>query len=96
MKEKYVLFDESFCFDILVSAGCLKARQSFEKCRECYARLAQIVPPGQYYRYSDHWHFQTQKLVFLIALTIFLEVGFLVARDTVADILGCELSNIIQ
>lgn len=40
----------------------------------------------------------TQRIVFLIALTIYLEKGFLVTRDTAADILGCKcgLTNLIE
>lgn len=71
-------------------AGCQLAREQFELCRIQYAKLAEIIPAGQYYRYNDSWTFLTQKLVFLIALTIFLEAGFLVERDTVAEILGCK------
>lgn len=73
-----------------VPAACMKARDQFEICRQLYEKLAKIVPQSQYYRYNDHWSFLTQRLVFLIALTIFLEVGQLVERDTVADILGCK------
>lgn len=73
-----------------MSSGCSKARQHFEVCRNLYEKLAKIVPAGQYYRYNDHWSFLTQRLVFLIALTVFLEAGFLVERDIVAEILGCK------
>lgn len=76
---------------VSVSAGCQKAREQFEICRKLYEKLANIVPKGQYYRYNDHWSYLTQRLAFLIALTIFLEVGILVQRDTVAEILGCKL-----
>lgn len=76
--------------------GCLKAREQFENCRRLYGKLAQLVPAGQYYRYNDHWSFLTQRLVFLIALTIFLEIGLLVERDTVAEILGCKCDTPIQ
>lgn len=73
-----------------MSGGCLKAREQFEVCRNLYEKLAKLVPSGQYYRYNDHWSFLTQRLVFLIALTIFLEKGFLVERNTAAEILGCK------
>jgi len=76
-----------------VSAACLKAREHFEKCRDNYLKLSEIIPVGQYYRYSDHWHFLTQRIVFLIALTIYLEAGFLVKRETVAEILGLKTSQ---
>lgn len=42
-------------------------------------------------RYSDHWTFITQRLIFIIALVIYLEAGFLVTRETVAEMLGCKL-----
>ena len=77
------------CF-ISVSDGCLKAREQFEVCRGLYEKLAKLVPSGQHYRYNDHWSWTTQRLVFLISLTIFLEAGFLVERDTAAEILGCK------
>lgn len=70
-------------------AGCQKAREQFEVCRGSYEKLTKLIPAGQYYRYSDHWSFLTQRLIFLIALTVFLEAGFLVDRDTAAEILGC-------
>lgn len=74
----------------LASSGCLKAREQFEVCRTLYEKLAAVIPAGQYYRYCDHWSFLTQRIVFLIALNIFIEAGFLVTRDTVAEILGCK------
>lgn len=73
---------------ILVSACCHNARQLFEEVRENYVKLGQLIPKDEYYRYHDHWKFVTQRLAFLIALTIYLEVGILVSRDTVAEILG--------
>lgn len=53
-----------------------------------YKKLAEVVPAAQYYRYNDHWRFVTQRLCFLASLLIFLEVGTLVSKDTVAEILG--------
>lgn len=76
---------------ILVSSSCLKARQLFEEVRENYKKLSAIVPSGQYYRFNDHWRYVTQRLCFLAALTIFLEVGILVSINTVAEILGGKL-----
>ncbi|XP_058833140.1 translin [Topomyia yanbarensis] len=73
-----------------ISAGCTSARAQFEVCRKGYQRLAELIPEGQYYRYNDHWHFLTQRVVFLVALTIYLEKGFLVSRDTAAEILGMK------
>jgi len=42
------------------------------------------------YSYSDHWTYITQRLIFLIALVIYLEAGFLVTRETAAEMLGCK------
>uniref|UniRef100_A0A182QKR4 Translin n=1 Tax=Anopheles farauti TaxID=69004 RepID=A0A182QKR4_9DIPT len=76
-----------------VPAACAKARTFFETCREGYGKLAALIPAGQYYRFHDHWHYMTQRIVFLIALTIYLEKGFLVARETVAEILGLNIDQ---
>lgn len=73
-----------------VSAACVVARKQFEVCRQSFQRLAALIPEGQYYRYNDHWHFLVQRVVFLVALTVYLEKGFLVSRDTTAEILGMK------
>lgn len=66
----------------------MDARKVFEKCRGYYLELAAIVPQGSFYRYHDHWNWTTQRLISLIALVVYLEAGFLVSRDTCAEILG--------
>lgn len=71
-----------------VGKACLSSRAVFEKCRDLYKQLAEIVPAGQFYRYADHWNWATQRIVSLIALVVYLEAGFLVTRDTCAEILG--------
>lgn len=73
---------------VLVNSACEEARLLFEDVRAGYLKLSSIIPEKQYYRYNDHWRFVTQKLCFLAALIVFLEAGFLIARDTAADILG--------
>ncbi|XP_055859361.1 translin isoform X1 [Episyrphus balteatus] len=75
---------------IPVGEACLLARKLFENCAIGYKSLAELIPPAQYHRYSDHWTFITQRIVFLIALTVYLEVGTLVTRETVAEILGLK------
>lgn len=80
----------------------MKAREQFEKVREAYKKLNSLIPVGQYYRYNDHWKFVTQRLCFLAALVVFLEVGILISKDTAAEILGgnilpkCEFILTIQ
>lgn len=76
-----------------VMPACQKAREIFQRCNDMYQKLAQVVPSGQYYRFSDHWNWTTQRLVSLIALVIYLEAGFLVSRDTAAEILGLKSSS---
>ncbi|EFA07522.2 translin [Tribolium castaneum] len=71
-----------------ISAACFAARELFESVRAGYEKLDGVVPAGQYYRYNDHWRFATQRLCFLAALIIFLEKGFLVDKETTAQILG--------
>lgn len=72
----------------VVSQHCLRARTLFEDVRQQYAKLAEIVPKDQYYRYHDQWRFVTQRLCFLAALIVYLEVKILVTKETVAEILG--------
>ncbi|XP_055612606.1 translin [Uranotaenia lowii] len=74
----------------VVSSACGTARAQFELCRTGFQKLAEVVPVGQFYRYNDHWHFMTQRIVFLVALTVYLENGTLVSRDTTAEILGMK------
>ncbi|XP_055532121.1 translin [Wyeomyia smithii] len=73
-----------------VPAACVNARAQFNVCRNGYRRLADLIPAGQYYRYNDHWHFPMQRVVFLVALTVYLETESLVSRDTAAEILGVK------
>lgn len=72
-----------------VGKVCMEARAVFEKCRELYQQIAVLIPVGQYYRFNDHWSWITSRLVSLIAIVVYLEAGFLVSRDTSAEILGC-------
>lgn len=73
-----------------VNQACGQVRVILEKCRELYQQLAKIVPESQYYRFYDHWSWTTQRVVSVIALVIYLEAGFLVTRDTCAEILGLK------
>ena len=76
--------------NIIVSQYCSQARELFEEVRKNYARLAEVVPKDQYYRYHDQWRFVTQKLCFLASLVIYLEIKVLVTKETVADVLGVK------
>lgn len=73
-----------------VGKACTDARKVFDNCREFYQKLAAIVPQGSFYRFHDHWNWTTQRLISLIALVVYLEAGFLVTRETCAEILGLE------
>lgn len=73
-----------------IGEACQSARKLFENCASVYKNLAELIPANQYHRYSDHWTFITQRIVFLVALTVYLEDGTLVNRETVADILGLK------
>ncbi|ALC40612.1 trsn [Drosophila busckii] len=76
-----------------IGNACGLARKQIAACAEKYQKLSALVPAGQYYRYSDHWTYITQRLVFLIALVIYLEAGFLVARETAAEMLGLKIKQ---
>ncbi|KAK4885724.1 hypothetical protein RN001_001995 [Aquatica leii] len=76
-----------------ISSSCYKARQLFEEVQSNYTKLSEVVPTGQYYRFNDHWKYVTQRLCFLAALTVFLEVGILVSISTVAEILGVSTNS---
>ncbi|XP_035735698.1 translin-like [Vespa mandarinia] len=76
--------------NIIVSQYCAKARELFEDVRNQYAKLAEVVPKDQYYRFNDQWRFVTQRLCFLASLTVYLEVKILVTKETVAEILGIK------
>ncbi|KAG8227555.1 hypothetical protein J437_LFUL000655 [Ladona fulva] len=71
---------------------CLEANKCFACVKEKYVELAGVVPAGQYYRYHEHWRFVTQRLVFLISLTIYLETGRLATREEIANTLGVQLN----
>ncbi|XP_044003650.1 translin isoform X2 [Aphidius gifuensis] len=74
--------------NIIVSDYCSKAREYFGDIRQYYAKLSSLVPNEQYYRFNDIWRFVTQRLCFLASLTVYLEIGVLVTKETVAEILG--------
>ncbi|KAH8303071.1 hypothetical protein KR044_004584 [Drosophila immigrans] len=76
-----------------INSACALARQQIDACAAKYEKLAALVPSGQYYRYSDHWTYITQRLIFLIALVIYLEAGFLVTRETAAEMLGLKIKH---
>uniref|UniRef100_A0A336KXM7 Translin n=1 Tax=Culicoides sonorensis TaxID=179676 RepID=A0A336KXM7_CULSO len=76
-----------------IPAACQQAREHFANCKSIFTKLAALIPVGQYYRYNDHWHFVAQRIVFLIALTVYLESEELVSRDKVAEILGLQVTQ---
>ncbi|XP_023946060.1 translin [Bicyclus anynana] len=71
-----------------ISPACLKARRLLDKVNEGYAKLKEVVPATDYYKYQEHWRFMTQKYCYLISLIIWLEKGILASHETVAEVLG--------
>lgn len=49
-KDAAIALQVIHCSIAEVSNACAEARQKFNECREGYAKLASIVPVGQYYR----------------------------------------------
>lgn len=76
--------------NIIVSQYCTTSRELFIDVRKNYAKLAEVVPRDQYYRFYEQWRFVTQKLCFLASLIIYLEIKVLVTKETVAEILGVK------
>ncbi|TMW40050.1 hypothetical protein DOY81_014871, partial [Sarcophaga bullata] len=89
-KEATIQLQIIHCDLTKIDYACTQARRHISLCAESYKKLAEIIPTGQYYRYSDHWTYITQRLVFLSAMVVYLEAGFLVTRETVADMLGLK------
>eukprot|EP00252_Welwitschia_mirabilis_P012066 TRINITY_DN2684_c0_g1_i10.p1 TRINITY_DN2684_c0_g1~~TRINITY_DN2684_c0_g1_i10.p1 ORF type:complete len:295 (+),score=38.56 TRINITY_DN2684_c0_g1_i10:35-919(+) len=60
------------------------------KLKELYAELAEVIKgaPGQYYRYHDHWRYQTQIAVYLIVFLHWLETGNLLSYSETQGVLG--------
>nr|XP_031832664.1 translin [Nomia melanderi] len=76
--------------NIIVSQYCSGARKLFEDVRKHYAKLAEVVPKDEYYRFHDQWRFVTQRLCFLASLVIYLEIKVLVTKEVVAEMLGVK------
>ncbi|XP_076241437.1 translin [Calliopsis andreniformis] len=74
--------------NIIVSEYCTNARILFEDVRKNYARLTEVLPKGQYYRFHEQWRSVTQKLCFLASLIIYLEINILATHEAVAEMLG--------
>lgn len=71
-----------------VPSLCQEARGKFSAVKELYAKLCDIVPKDEFFRYHEHWRFVTQRLVFSAALVVFLETGQLIERDAAGEFLG--------
>ncbi|XP_030372027.1 translin [Scaptodrosophila lebanonensis] len=76
-----------------ISSACALARKQLEACAGKYKKLSTLIPAGQYHRYSDHWTYITQRLIFLIALVVYLEGGFLVQREVAAEWLDLKTKH---
>ncbi|XP_050296812.1 translin [Anthonomus grandis grandis] len=79
-----------------IHQAILKARELFKDVQTGFDALDKVVPPGQYYRFNDHWRYSTQRLCFLAALIVFLEKGILIDQLTAAQILGVHGKQNIQ
>uniref|UniRef100_A0A0K8R7K9 Translin n=1 Tax=Ixodes ricinus TaxID=34613 RepID=A0A0K8R7K9_IXORI len=67
---------------------CQKSKAAFANVKNQFQVLKSKVPENQYYRFHDHWRFVSQRLVFLAALTTYLESETLIQREEVAAMLG--------
>ncbi|CAG9760263.1 unnamed protein product [Ceutorhynchus assimilis] len=68
--------------------GIMKSREIMQGIAKGFEELDKAVPPGEYYRYNDHWRFSIQRLCFLAGLIVFLEKGILIERTTASEMIG--------
>ncbi|XP_033105675.1 translin-like [Anneissia japonica] len=76
-----------------IPAICGKSREKFESVKSSYADLAGKFPIENYYKFHDHWRFVTQRLIFLSALTTYLETETLITREETAKLFGVEVQR---
>ncbi|XP_071942224.1 translin-like [Antedon mediterranea] len=72
---------------------CQKSKEKFESVKAAYADLAGKFPLQHYYRFHDHWRFVTQRLIFLAALTTYIESDTLITREETAKLFGIEVEK---
>ncbi|XP_060828248.1 translin [Bombus pascuorum] len=80
--------EDSMKENMIVYEYCTTSRTLFGQVRSNYARLADVVPKNEYYKYHDQWRSVTQKLCFLASLIIYLEIKVLLNKSTAAEMLG--------
>lgn len=73
-----------------IPQACLRARGFFEQGRVELVSLRDIVIPGEYYKYHEHWKVAMQTFCFTVALVVWLEKGMLVSPEVVAEIFGLD------
>jgi len=65
-------------------------KPTLQMCRSHSARLAELVPPNQFWRWKELWAKHLQSAVFVAALIQFLESGTLLSLPDINRILGLE------
>ena len=55
-------------------------------------RLNALVPPGQYYRFCEHWTRTLQQLCFICALIVFLQHHRLITCENIQRMLGVPVN----
>ncbi|KAJ3152967.1 hypothetical protein HDU86_005422 [Geranomyces michiganensis] len=68
------------------------ANYSFLNIREGLAKLAALVPSGEFYRYNSMFSFVLQQAVFLVTYTVFLQSERLATLQEIENELGVKIS----
>ncbi|KAJ3175697.1 hypothetical protein HDU87_005840 [Geranomyces variabilis] len=66
--------------------------KNFKQIRSGLAKLAELVPTGEFYRYNAMFSFVLQQAVFLVAYTIFLQSERLTTLAEIEYELGVEIN----
>ncbi|TPX61942.1 hypothetical protein PhCBS80983_g00836 [Powellomyces hirtus] len=78
--------------ETVISTKLEAAASRFSEIRLAIKKVAELVPPGQYYRYNNIWNFPLQQAVFLSAYTKYLQNEQLISIPEAEEILGTEVN----
>ncbi|KAI8914760.1 translin-like protein [Powellomyces hirtus] len=78
--------------ETVISTKLEAAASRFSEIRLAIKKVAELVPPGQYYRYNNIWNFPLQQAVFLSAYTKYLHSEQLISIPEAEEMLGTEVN----
>ena len=60
-------------------------------CKGVTARLVNLIPPSQFWKWKDQWANALRTVIFSAALVEYLATGRLISLATASELLGSEL-----